>query len=174
MYDVVRTTQGLRPDVKYITIGSDVGIPATDKPSRSEISLLVNYDKMELLTVIKRAKYDLIVNPTSKVFTRGMAKLAAEKKVGVCLELRKLYYLRGCDLSFALRELRDVAKLCVKYKVPIVLCTGAVKPEELRSPHSLIVFGQLLGLNTKQAKMAITYYPEQYVRRVLHVKKREK
>lgn len=173
MYDVVKTTQGLRSDVKYITFGSDVGVPATNKPSRSEISLLVDYDKMELLTAIKRAKYDLVVNPTSKVFTRGIAKIAAEKKVGVCLELRKLYYLRGCDLSFTLRDMRDVVKLCVKYKVPIVLCTGAVKPEELRSPHSLIVFGQILGLNVKQAKMAVTYYPEQYVRRVLHVKKRE-
>jgi len=159
--------------MKYITVGSDIGIPATNKPSRSEISLLVDYDKMKLLTMIKRARYDLVVNPTSKVFTRGIAKIAAEKRVGVCLELRKLYYLRGYELSVALRDMRDVVKLCVKYKVPIVLCTGAVKSEELRSPHSLIVFGQVLGLNAKQAKMAITYYPEQYVRRVLDVKKRE-
>ncbi|MDD5588405.1 MAG: RNase P subunit p30 family protein [Candidatus Nanoarchaeia archaeon] len=70
-----------------------------------------------------------------------------------------LDYIQNADV-FLLKKIIQNISLCKKFKVPVLIFTLAKSKSELRSAEDLESLGISLGLNTKQAKTALTKIAE--------------
>lgn len=109
---------------------------------------------------VESGKYRLILDPHQDVkkdfihhrncgFNHVVAKLAAEKQVAFGFSLAKLHTPQQMG------RVMQAIKLCRKYNVTMVLCTGAKDPCGLRRVHDLAAFGHLLGMHPSEAKQAL-------------------
>ena len=150
------------PDEAAVKLGKRLGF---DMLLHNKLVVLKSYTKLSLLSSIKALKHDVILGLESKpsYFTNGIAKLAGQKKVGVLFLFRTLLHAKPIQRSKYLKNMKSVVKKCVKYDVPVIISSGAKDVWELRGKSELLAFGELIGLNGRQAKNSISIWPLKYV-----------
>jgi RNase P/RNase MRP subunit p30 len=84
-----------------------------------------------------------------------ICKLATEREIAIGFSFSSL--LNADNLSLTLARMKTNIKLCKKYKTKIIIASFAQDLFELRSPNDLIAFGNVIGLNTKEAKNALNF-----------------
>jgi len=88
-------------------------------------------------------------------FNSILANLA--KRNGVAYGIDFSYYLQTNGYKRAKifgREMQNM--LLCRRKIPIIMASLASEPYEMRLPENLSCFGKVLGLNTSQAKAAVS------------------
>jgi ribonuclease P/MRP protein subunit RPP1 len=120
---------------------------------------------------VETPEVDILAHPelgrTDSGFDYVLAKLASKNNVAIEINFREILTSSGVTRSMILAHMRKNIKLAKKYKVPIVLCSGAISNWELRSPLCLISMATQLGLELKEAKIAISKLPEKMIKRAL-------
>jgi ribonuclease P/MRP protein subunit RPP1 len=120
---------------------------------------------------VETPEVDILAHPelgrSDSGFNHVLAKLASKNGVAIEINFREILTSSGVTRSMILAHMRENIKLAKKYKVPIVLCSGAISNWELRSPFCLISMATQLGLELKEAKLAISKIPEKMVEKAL-------
>ncbi len=93
-------------------------------------------------------------------------KLAAKNNVAIEMNFREILVSTGRSRSLILKNIAHNLKLAKKYKAPIILCSGAITQWELRSPECLISMAVQLGLELREAKLAISKVPENIFKQI--------
>jgi RNase P/RNase MRP subunit p30 len=134
---------------------------------KKSIIFLDRYTKESLYKHIKKAQIDIVLDldDNIKMFTEGIARLAGEKKIGVCFDFYKLLDSYGYNRARIVRNMKTLVRLCLRKKVPTIIASGARTVWDLRGTYELIAFGEFLGMNRKQAKMSIDTYPNRYIKK---------
>ncbi len=97
-------------------------------------------------------------------------KLAAKNKVAIEMNFREILTSTKRSRSLILKNIAHNLKLAKKYKAPIILCSGAISQWELRSPYCLISMATQLGLELREAKLAISKVPENIIKQIMERK----
>lgn len=131
------------------------------------IIFLDKYTKESLYKHIKNAQIDIILDldDNLKMFTEGIARLAGEKKIGVCFDFYKLLDSYGFNRARIVRNMKTLVRLCLRKNVPTIIASGARTVWDLRGTYELVAFGESLGMNRKQAKMSLDVYPNKYIKK---------
>ncbi len=79
-------------------------------------------------------------------------KLMSKNKVSLLFTTSELLRVNGVKRAIVWGRMKYEMKLCLKKSVPVIIATLADRESELMHKHSLLAFGQLLGLSPLQAK----------------------
>jgi ribonuclease P/MRP protein subunit RPP1 len=96
-----------------------------------------------------------------------MMKLARKNNVAIEINFRNILIESKNSRSKLLGRIQNNIKLAKKFKVPIILCSGAVSHFEMRDPHVMISMATQLGLDLKPAKDALSKIPEKILKQVV-------
>ncbi len=138
--------------------------------SKGDFTVLDSSDPKKLMHAAKNASVDAFTNVESSSrgdylnqrfsgLNKGIAKLMAKNKISLLLSFHKSKNHK------ILGRMRQNIRLCLKYGVPTIMGSGAMSNDQIVHPESLIGLCQLLGMDRKQAKQTVTYYPEKILRR---------
>ena len=110
---------------------------------------------------------DILTHPEFERFDSGLdhvsMKFAAKNNVAIEVNFREILMSNKKTRGKILQNIARNIKLAKKYKVPIILCSGAISHWELRSPEVLISMACQLGLELNEAKDSITKIPEKII-----------
>lgn len=85
-----------------------------------------------------------------------MAKFMAERNMFLALSLDTVISSEGLQRAQAIAKNRQNVRLARKYGVKILLSSGAISSETLRTPLDLMSLGWLFGLTLKESREALS------------------
>jgi len=135
-----------------------------EKKSGGIIAVLGNDD--ELNRSVLRMDIDFLLSPENirrrdfpdyrnSGLNHVLCKEAAEKNIAIAFNFSDILNLQGEDKSLRLGRMMQNVKLCLKFKVPMILATFASAESELRSPDEIISFGISIGMSRIDAEKAL-------------------
>jgi len=117
---------------------------------------------------VETKEVDILTHPEHKRYDCGvnhiMAKLAKRNNVAIEINFREILTSTKKTRSRILANMRDNITLAKKYKMPIILCSGAISHWELCDPLSMVSMAEQLGMILKHAKEAVSKIPEKIVK----------
>lgn len=97
------------------------------------------------------ARIDVVMSPDKGRSDAGvdhvMMKLAAEHNVAVGIELSRLFGAQGKTRAHLLSHFRKQVRLAQRRGAPVIVCSGAQRPVQMRSPRDMAAFPRLWGMN---------------------------
>jgi len=117
----------------------------------------VEIKEVDILTHPEHGRYDCGMNHV-------MAKFAKRNNVAIEINFREVLTSTKKTRSRILANMRDNIALAKKYKMPIILCSGAISHWELCDPLSMTSMAEHLGMTLKQAKEAVSKVPEKILK----------
>ena len=93
----------------------------------------------------------------------GLLRDAAEHKKAFLFPISLILESRGIQRAILMGRMHFFLKLCIKFKAPYILTSGAKDEYQLKSPQELIAIGEALGLSRDQAEWAISEAPQPYI-----------
>ena len=156
-------------DINLISSGNLAEIRkiiAKEIKSGRPIAVLGNND--EINRAVLRLNIDFILSPEyirrkdfpdyrNSGLNQVLCKEAAEKNISIAFNFSDILALSGEERAIRLGKMTQNVKLCMKFKVPMILATFASSESELRTPHELISFGISLGMFQVDAKKALNH-----------------
>ncbi len=133
--------------------------------------LLVTGGKLNLnRKAVETPEVDVLLHPEFERRDSGlnhtMAKLARENNVAIEIGFRETLLSSKNTRSHIIHNLSNNIKLCKKFKVPIILCSGSFSHLQMKDPKVLISMGKLLGLELSEAKKALSEVPENIIKMI--------
>ena len=118
--------------------------------------------------VVETPEVDILLHPEferrDSGFYHTMAKLAKENNVAVELNFREILLSSKNTRSHIIHNISENVKLCKKFHIPIIICSGAVSHLQMKDPKVLISMGTLIGLDLKEAKQSLSEVPENIIK----------
>lgn len=93
----------------------------------------------------------------------GLLRDAAEHEKAFIIPISLLLESHGIQRAILMGRMRFFLKLCVKFRAPYILSSGARDEYGLKSPQELIAIGEALGLSHDQAEWAIAEAPRAFI-----------
>ncbi len=119
-------------------------------------------------TGVETKEVDILTHPEHNRYDCGMnhvmAKLAKKNKVSIEINFREILTATKKTRSRILANMHDNVALANKYKMPIILCSGAISHWELKDPLCMISMASQLGLELKDAKASLSKVPVSIVK----------
>jgi ribonuclease P/MRP protein subunit RPP1 len=92
-------------------------------------------------------------------------KAAAENNVAIEVNFREILESYKKNRIYMLTSMKKNIKLCLKYDVPVITCSGAVTKWGMRSGRELASVAYLLGMELGKAISTTSNVPETFVRK---------
>jgi ribonuclease P/MRP protein subunit RPP1 len=92
-----------------------------------------------------------------------IAKKCAETNVSVNICFND--FLNAENRGIILGRMKQNVRLCLKYKAPIIISSGAENTNELVPADNLVAFAEFLGMNRKQALESVSRVAEKIIKR---------
>lgn len=113
---------------------------------------------------------DILTHPEYERRDQGLnhvlVKEAARNGVGIEVNFREILMASKKTRANVMANIGKNIKLAKKYKAKIVVCSGAISEWELRDPIILSSFGNLLGMELKEAEEAIGKNAERIIEKI--------
>jgi len=138
------------------------------KIRRSFDFLLVKGSDLNLnRKAVQTKEVDILTHPEldrrDSGFNHTMARLAAENNVAIEIDFREILLSSKNTRAYIMHKIQENVKLCKKFKVPVIICSGAITHWQLKDPKVLISMGCLLGLDIDEAKKSLSTIPEKMI-----------
>ena len=109
------------------------------------------------------SRVDILMHPEFGRFDNGLdepcMQMAAQNNVAIGISFRNVMNTFRRIRSYLLQKLEQNIILCEKYKIPIILCSGAQNTWEMRAPRDLISVVNVLGMEISRAFLSMTTVP---------------
>lgn len=93
----------------------------------------------------------------------GLMRDAAESRKAFLIPISPLLESHGIQRAMLMGRMRFFLKLCIKFRAPYLLASGAKDAYQLKSPQELVAIGEALGLSHDQAEWALSEAPKPYM-----------
>lgn len=117
---------------------------------------------------VETKEVDILTHPERKRYDSGlnhvMAKLARKNRVAVEINFNEILQSTKKTRSRIMGYMSDNIALAKKYKMSIVVCSGAKSHWDMRDPLSMSSMAVQLGMPLKDAKRAVSETPEAIVK----------
>ncbi len=138
--------------------------------------VLVRPSKEVFRTAVEKALVDAVLPDRTRgrdyfhhprtLLNNVTAKLMSRNKVSLLFTFRELRDSKGIERALIWRRMKYETGICIKKDVPIMIASGAREEKDLVGRHSLLAFGELLGLSPDKAKSALYYAQEKILKRL--------
>jgi len=112
---------------------------------------------------VETPEVDILLHPEferrNSGFNHTMAKLAKKNNVAVEVNFRSILLSSKNTRAHIIHNISENVRLCKKFKVPIIICSGAISHLQMRDPKVLISMGTLLGLELNESKKYVSEVP---------------
>lgn len=105
--------------------------------------------------VLKSAVQECSIDATDAFVEYPLIMKLAERNIAVILNFNELLSSDLAKFSKMFYLMSRTVKLCRKYKVPVMITSGASDKYEQRSVSELIAFGENLGMTAGEAKASL-------------------
>lgn len=167
-FDFNETIKPVRVSVK--------SIPELKKETRQEGLILLEHPNPKIFRyAVEKSLVDLVLPDRSggrdyahhkrTLLNNVNLKLMSKNHVSYAFTSKELRDHHGLERAITWGRMKYEAGLCVKKKVPIILCTNAQERSDLVSRHSLIGLSETLGLRPEQAKQSLNHAQERILNR---------
>ncbi|MCX6820688.1 MAG: PHP domain-containing protein [Candidatus Aenigmarchaeota archaeon] len=113
---------------------------------------------------VETKEVDILTHPEHGRYDGGMnhvmAKLARLNGVAIEVNFREILTASNKTRSRTLASMRENIALAKKYKMAVILCSGAVSHWELRDPLCVTSMAEMLGMRPDEAKAALSAVPQ--------------
>ncbi len=92
-----------------------------------------------------------------------IAKKCGQNNVSIMISFND--FLKAKDRGVILGRMKQNVRLCLKFKAPIIIASGAQKQEEAVPSDNLIAFAEFLGMNRNQAVKSVSFVAEKLLNR---------
>ena len=132
----------------------------------SDFKIVIGSDDQKNRKAVENKNVDILMNPEKTRTTDFMhyrdsglnqvlCKLAYQNKVAIGFNFNNV--LKSKNRSLILGKMMQNVRLCRKYKVAMVICSGANNEWELRPQEDLKCFGISIGMTPLEAKKALNF-----------------
>lgn len=136
---------------------------------RIEVIAVRCFSKEVARQAAKDRRVDLISFPSTdrrkRFFDSAEAELASTASASLEVDMAPLLYTRGFTRIRLLAALRKEMLVAKKFRVPIVLSSGASDIHLLRKPEDYAFLSYLFGLDYHEAKKAFSQNPQALIER---------
>lgn len=136
---------------------------------RFEIVSVICDSKPVARQAAKDRRVDLLTFPATKVYKRlfdnAEAELASNALSSLEIEMAPLLLLRGSSRIRLISSLRKESTIAKKFGVPVVLSSGAINEDLVRSPRECAALASLFDMATPVALRALSEVPFSLVKR---------
>lgn len=119
--------------------------------------------------MLRDRRVDLLTFPATKVYKRlfdnAEAELASNALSSLEIEMAPLLLLRGSSRIRLISSLRKESTIAKKFGVPVVLSSGAINEDLVRSPREYAALASLFDMATPLALRALSEVPFSLVKR---------
>lgn len=119
---------------------------------------------------VETKEVDILTHPERKRYDSGlnhvMAKLARKNRVAIEINFNEILNSTKKTRSRIMGYMSDNIALAKKYKMPIVVCSGAKSHWDMRDPLSLASMAVQLGMPLKDAKESVSKTLEAIVKEI--------
>ena len=116
---------------------------------------------------VETPEVDILLHPElerrDSGFNHTIAKLAKENNVAIEINFREILLSSKNTRSHIIHNISENVKLCKKFHVSTIICSGAISHLQMKDSKVLISMGTLLGLELKEAKISMSEVPENIV-----------
>lgn len=129
---------------------------------RKKVDLILVHaqDPRAMRTASENKKVDVIAHA---FLDQTAAREARKNGVAVEINFRDFLGTYGMKRAIFLSKLSFNLNLARKYKIPVVLTTGAHSIYDMRSPNQITALAECIGLTPVEAKKGITEVPRKIV-----------
>lgn len=117
---------------------------------------------------VETAEVDILLHPEfdriDSGFNHTMAKLAKENNVAIEVNFREILLSSKNTRAHIIRNITENVKLCKKFHVQLIICSGAISHLQMKDPKVLISMGKILGLELSEAKKCVSEVPENIIK----------
>jgi len=138
----------------------ELGFSKFLSPTQPELFESQNIDALRGACKQKRTKFLLMPSFQPDV---GLLRDAAEHKKAFLFPISMLLDSHGVLRATLMGRMRFFLKMCIKFKAPYILVSGAKDEYQLKSPQELTAIGEALGLSHDQAAWAISEAPAAFL-----------
>ncbi|MAF89497.1 MAG: RNase P subunit p30 family protein [archaeon] len=132
---------------------------------------LKNRESVDILMIntkspraMRAAAESSLVDVISHAFIdQSSAALASKNNVALEINLADILELTGIKRSLLLSKIKFNLLLARKYKLDIVMTTGASSKYGLRQPRQMMALAEVLGMSNAEAKRAVMGFPKELV-----------
>ncbi len=129
------------------------------KYDKRKINLFVAKNKQDIIKITRKyRKYILgFINPILEdktLINPGMMRIIKDANMCLVFTLNFMKDFKNKQKLF--RDLKFIGKLSVKYKVPIIISSGAATIFDIKTPRQLASLGLLFGFNYMQCLNTIS------------------
>lgn len=114
-------------------------------------------------SIVENPHVDILSLPLDSkccILDHVVAKFAAYRGIALEFDVGCMIRYRGGKRVLAINELKQRLMLARKFKLNLVLTSGAQSIYDLRSPQDLIALSYLVGMTKNEAIHAMTDYPK--------------
>ncbi len=126
------------------------------------LTILLHPDKKLFRYAVEKSLVDAVlpnriigndkIHHPKTLLNNVILKLMNKNRVSLLFTTRELLMVNGVKKAVVWGRMKYEMRLCLKKSVPVIIATLAEKETELMHKHSLLAFGQLLGLSPRMAK----------------------
>jgi len=154
-------------DGEQFELGYDKVYKATllhlNEPKKAEGLAVFECNEFDLKQVLESKKASIVILSEKAekdslhwrrtALNRSLCELAKKKDIAVAFSFSTILNAKNRPLLFG-RIMQNI-RLCRKYKVDMLFASFAKNKWEMRAPHELIAFAQLLGMTPGEAKRSL-------------------
>jgi ribonuclease P/MRP protein subunit RPP1 len=127
--------------------------------------LLVKGGDLEMNRLaVETPEVDILTHPEFNRNDTGMndtlLRMAAKNNVAIEINFREIINSSRSTRAKILRNVSQNVIMARKVKAPVVVCSGALSHYEMKDPMVLVSLANVLGLEMKDAKAALSSVPE--------------
>jgi len=141
------------------TVGETKGL--TEKSKDADFILLHKPNEK----VLKAAVQDCSIDATDTFVEYPLIMKLAERNIAVLLNFNELLNADPARFPKLIYLMSRTVKLCRKYKVPVMIASGASDKYSQRSVSELIAFGENLGMTAGEAKETLYKHQTKIIER---------
>ncbi|KYK35676.1 MAG: hypothetical protein AYK18_02825 [Theionarchaea archaeon DG-70] len=135
-----------------------------------DVLLVKGYDLDLNRKAVQTKEVDILTHPEfnrkDSGFNHVMARLASKNNVAIEINFREILTSSKNTRSYICHNIRENIRLCKKFKVPLIISSGAVSHWQLKDPKILMSMGCLLDLELNEAKKALSETPMNIIKMI--------
>ena len=154
MIDIVRF-QGNKFNLGFSTVCTFKDLKIVESVDEDKVMKAVSNLNVDIVTGVENGNKKDKMSSRNSGLNQVICKEASENKVAIGFDFNLV--LNVDDKQKIIGRMMQNVKLCRKYKVKMVLFSGAKNKFEMRSAKDLIAFGRVLGMTGSEVKKALNF-----------------
>jgi RNase P/RNase MRP subunit p30 len=145
--DAVEVTIGILAAPKNVASAKKLTDLVLTKSSDSDRYVIEKLRPNMILELENQSRRDSL-HARNSGLNQVLCALLHKNNIAVGISLSMLFGASGSRRILLLGRVMQNFRLCQKYRVRVVLASFAGRPYEMRNPHDILAFGEILGLHS--------------------------